>query len=353
MPIYKSKLNSPDFQSGDIKGFADTLSDPNLQYLKQPTELTQYGRAVIVDAEGRVLFSAGDSQAVTYYRSASKPLQALAVLSRKLDLKYGFSGAETAIMAGSHMGEEPHVSAILSALAKASLSEDDMVMAPAYPAYPEAMAETIKRGEGPRKAMHNCSGKHTGLMLLSKESGDKEPYWDIRSNTQREVIECISALTEFPKEKIGIGLDGCGVPVFAVPLYNMALSFRNLACPHFIKSGDDALREAAVRMGKEMNANPFMIRGTGSVCTALNGKPDIVAKSGRFGVYGIGIRSLGIGIAYKFEDGNEEHYAVLIKALLKKIGYQTDGILEDMENLDNGDITNDLGVVAGKTSSSI
>jgi multiple sugar transport system substrate-binding protein len=43
MPIYKSKLNSPDFQSGDIKGFADTLSDPNLQYLKQPTELTQWG----------------------------------------------------------------------------------------------------------------------------------------------------------------------------------------------------------------------------------------------------------------------------------------------------------------------
>jgi L-asparaginase II len=311
------------------------------------------GRAVIVDAGGKILFQAGDSRTLTYYRSASKPLQALAVLRRKLDLQYGFSGAETAIMAGSHMGEDIHVSTILSALAKASLSEEDMVMAPAYPSHPEAMREAVKRGKGPRKAMHNCSGKHTGLMLLSRGLDDTAPYWDIRSNTQREVADCISLLTEFPREKIGIGLDGCGVPVFAAPLYNMALSFRNLACPHLIKSGDDALREAAARMGAAMNANPFMIRGTGSVCTALNSKPDIVAKSGRFGVYGIGIRSLGIGIAYKFEDGNEEHYPILIKALLEKIEYHTDGVLEDMDNLDSGDITNDLGLVAGKVSSPV
>jgi L-asparaginase II len=311
------------------------------------------GRVVIVDAGGKILFQAGDSQALTYYRSASKPLQALAVLRRKLDLQYGFSGAETAIMAGSHMGENVHVSTVLSALAKASLSEGDMIMAPSYPSYPDAMREAVKLGKGPRKAMHNCSGKHTGLMLLSKELEDAEPYWDIRSNTQREVADCISILTEFPKGKIKIGMDGCGVPVFAVPLYNMALSFRNLACPHLIKSGDDTLREAASRMGTAMNANPFMIRGTGSVCTALNSKPDIVAKSGRFGVYGIGIRSLGIGIAYKFEDGNEEHYPVLIKALLEKIKYRTDGILDDMDNLDSGDITNDIGIVVGKASSPV
>jgi L-asparaginase II len=319
----------------------------------QIVENIHNGRAVIVDARGKILFQVGDSRTLTYYRSASKPLQALAILRKKLDLQYGFSSAETAIMAGSHMGENIHVSTILSALTKASLSEDDMIMASAYPSYPEAMREAIKLGKGPRKAMHNCSGKHTGLMLLSKELEDAEPYWDIRSNTQREVADCISILTEFPKEKIGIGLDGCGVPVFAVPLYNMALSFRNLACPHLIKSGDDALREAAARMGTAMNANPFMIRGTGSVCTALNSKPDIVAKSGRFGVYGIGIRSLGIGIAYKFEDGNEEHYPILIKALLQKIEYRTDGILEDLDKLDSGDITNDVGVVAGKVSSPV
>lgn len=43
LPIYNQMLNDPYFQSGYLKGFSDTLQDPNLQYLTQPTELTQWG----------------------------------------------------------------------------------------------------------------------------------------------------------------------------------------------------------------------------------------------------------------------------------------------------------------------
>ncbi len=43
LPIYSSSLNDPFYQDGLMKGFADTLQDPNLQYLTQPTDLTQWG----------------------------------------------------------------------------------------------------------------------------------------------------------------------------------------------------------------------------------------------------------------------------------------------------------------------
>lgn len=43
LPIYNEELKDPYFQSGYLKGFADTLMDPNLEYLTQPTELTQWG----------------------------------------------------------------------------------------------------------------------------------------------------------------------------------------------------------------------------------------------------------------------------------------------------------------------
>lgn len=43
LPIYNSTLKDSFFQEGYLKGFADTLMDPNLKYLTQPTELTQWG----------------------------------------------------------------------------------------------------------------------------------------------------------------------------------------------------------------------------------------------------------------------------------------------------------------------
>lgn len=43
MPLYKSSLNDPFFQEGVMKGYADALLDPNIQYLAQPGELSQWG----------------------------------------------------------------------------------------------------------------------------------------------------------------------------------------------------------------------------------------------------------------------------------------------------------------------
>jgi len=43
LPIYKSGLEDSYFQSGALKGYADQLLDPNIEYFAQPTELTQWG----------------------------------------------------------------------------------------------------------------------------------------------------------------------------------------------------------------------------------------------------------------------------------------------------------------------
>lgn len=52
LPIYNQSLTDPFFQEGYLKGFADTLMDPNLQYLTQPTELTQWGYFISEYATG-------------------------------------------------------------------------------------------------------------------------------------------------------------------------------------------------------------------------------------------------------------------------------------------------------------
>lgn len=40
-------------------------------------DLTHYGYISIVDEKGKVIYSAGDPEAMVFYRSASKPVQAL------------------------------------------------------------------------------------------------------------------------------------------------------------------------------------------------------------------------------------------------------------------------------------
>ncbi len=52
LPIYNQMLGDPYFQEGYLKGFADTLQDPNLQYLTQPTQLTQWGYFISEYASG-------------------------------------------------------------------------------------------------------------------------------------------------------------------------------------------------------------------------------------------------------------------------------------------------------------
>ena len=48
-------------------------------------DLTHYGYISIVDEKGKVIYSAGDPEAMVFYRSASKPVQALPVIAHHLD----------------------------------------------------------------------------------------------------------------------------------------------------------------------------------------------------------------------------------------------------------------------------
>ena len=93
-------------------------------------DLTHYGYISIVDEKGKVIYSAGDPEAMVFYRSASKPVQALPVIAHRLDEKYGFTDEETVLFAGSHLGESFHVNALKSIMKKADLNPEDLIMKP-------------------------------------------------------------------------------------------------------------------------------------------------------------------------------------------------------------------------------
>ncbi|HZW49835.1 MAG TPA: asparaginase [Bacillota bacterium] len=305
------------------------------------------GFIVVVNDQGKVIGSVGDPDQVVFYRSASKPIQALPVLAYGIDRLFGLTPEETTVMAGSHLGEPFHVDAIESILRKIGCKEEDLCMKPTYPAYLPRRNELICAGMPKRKIYHNCSGKHSAALAISRYLGVPiEGYWKPEHPAQQEILRCISYFTEIEKDKIGIGVDGCGVPVFAVPIRNMALGAMKMACPDRIN--DLIWAEAADRMGHNMNRYYRMVTGSNYICSLNNMDDNLVAKGGAEGVYGIGMRKQRLGIAFKCEDGTEICWPLIINEIFRQLGYENEAGRQRMLSLVKPYVINDNDEIVGE-----
>jgi len=315
------------------------------EYRGDTLDLIHYGYIAIVDEKSRLVYGSGDPETVVFYRSASKPIQALPAIRYGLHGEYGLSDEETVIFAGSHAGEPFHISALESIFSKSGLSEDTLVMKPAVPMNVKANEERIAKGIPRRKMYHNCSGKHTALMLLQRKLGGKtEDYWKPDSPAQREVLRTIKTLGETDSVKTGV--DGCGVPVFAVALKNIAASFKNLVRPDGIH--DESLARTVESYIPLIHKYPLMMAGTGRICTLLNQDPNIIAKGGANGVYGFALKKEGLGIAFKILDGAEQPWPLIVIGILSALGCLSSETSQRLEELHPSVIINDNETPVGK-----
>lgn len=305
------------------------------------------GFIAVVNEKREPVGFAGNPHKKVYYRSASKPLQALPILALGIDKEFGFTPEEITIMAGSHMGEPFHVEAIESILNKIGAREDLLCMKPTYPGYLPRRNELICQGMPKRKVYHNCSGKHSAILALSKFLGAPlDNYWLPDHPAQQYILKTISTMSETPQKDIGIGIDGCGVPVFAVPLINIAIGAMKMACPDQIE--DTNLAKAAKTLGHYMNEYHLMVTGTDYICSMVNLDRNLVAKGGAEGVYGIGMREQRLGIAFKCEDGTEITWPILINEIFRQLGYSNEEGRKRMEKLTSPVIINDNGTIVGQ-----
>ena len=311
------------------------------EYRGELLDLIHYGYICIVDENSNVIYHAGDPDAMVFYRSASKPIQALPVIARRLDEKFGITDEESVIFSGSHQGDTFHVEALESIHKKAGLTEDMLVMNPAYPQVKHDPALS------PRRFYHNCSGKHTAAMLLQRElGGEVRDYWKEDSPAQREIKRVVAGMSEFPEERVGVGLDGCGVPVFAVGMKNIAIAFKNLACPD--KIADPELATAAARYAPRIHRYPNMMRGINMLCSDINFDGAIVAKGGANGVYGIGLKDRRMGISIKLLDGCDGMWPVIIHDVLKFLGHENADTYAMLEKKCPHVMINDNGTPCGR-----
>jgi L-asparaginase II len=233
--------------------------------------------AVVVE-EGRITELAGDPGLVTFYRSSSKPLQAL-LLARERD---DVTEVELAIACASHRAEPPQLEAARSLLERAPATEADLELGP-------------QEGRGPSLLSHNCSGKHAGFLAVCRARGWAiEGYRLAAHPLQQLLLGEIAAAADLDEGEVAAGVDGCGVPTFGMSLERMAYTFSRLA-----------RLEGGGRIAAAMTAHPELIgyeRGATDT-DLMRLRPGWIAKAGAEGLI-CAATPEGVGIALKVEDGN-------------------------------------------------
>lgn len=227
-------------------------------------ESVHAGSVAVVDADGRLVASAGDPGFVTFTRSSLKPLQALPFVVAGGPERFGLSGEQVALLCASHSGEARHQAAVAEVLARAGCTVADLRCGSHAPYVYDALGEAPP--PPPYSPLgHNCSGKHAGMLACCVLHGwSRADYLASGHPLQQAIRAAIGRLADVRVDDLVPVVDGCSAPNYALPLSRLALAFARIASGH---PGEDA---AACRtLAGAMVAHPEYVSGTGGGDLAL------------------------------------------------------------------------------------
>jgi L-asparaginase II len=231
----------------------------------------------------------GDPDIATYWRSAAKPFQAMPWVRAGVAARFGWDDRAIAIMCASHVGSDEHAQLVRSLLADLGLTEAD-----------------LQCDEGELGARHNCSGNHTGFLAGCRLHGwDTATYRAPGHPAQQAALAATAEAAGCAVADMALGVDGCGIVVYATPVTSLARAFARLP-------------NLEPRIAAAMRAHPVLIEGVGEPDTVLmQGYPGVISKAGAEGV-GCAALPDGRGVAVKVLDGNDRATAPALGALIAR-----------------------------------
>jgi L-asparaginase II len=269
--------------------------------------------AAVVHADGRLFASSGNPGHVTWWRSAAKPFQAMPLVEDGVAERFGLGESELALACASHSSEAVHLEAVDRFMAKVGVTEADLACGIHPPISPEVAKAVLCGISTMTPKWSNCSGKHTGMLALAKHHGWPLAGYNASGHpVQDRILDVLTQWTDVHRDAIAIAPDGCTAACFAIPLRNMALAYARLG----------ASEEAAPRrLTHAMMKHPFLVAGTGRLCTDLMAAwpGDIIAKVGAEGIYCAALRWLGLGVALKVMDGHGPASAVALVEVIRQV----------------------------------
>lgn len=283
-------------------------------------ESVHHGVAAVADADGRIVFSVGDADFLTFPRSSLKPFQAVALIETGAADALDLTEEHIALACASHRAEDFQVALVRDWLGRLKLDESALVCGPDLPRGAADQAAVLRAGGGPSRVFHNCSAKHCGFLSVAKRLGAPVAgYQDPAHATQRLYLEIFSEFLGRDAATLPRGTDGCSLPAIALSVADMARAAARHAA---IRVAGEPRRAALRRIHAAMRAHPDHLSGrdqaTSKIVRATGGR--VLLKSGAEGFVVGFVPESGLGIAIKIADGATRAKMGVLAAILGRIG---------------------------------
>lgn len=277
------------------------------------------GFIVKISKDGSVQKIGDDKNYPFFLRSCAKPLQASLLIDFGLNDFYNMTSAEIASCCASHTGEEIHTKTIKKFLEKTEFEETSLKCGLHKPLSKIEQNKLLLTGNAETILQNNCSGKHTMMLGICKKMGwDEKTYDEISHPLQIAIKEKINSLCEVKKD-YPITKDGCGVPIFSMPLENMVKGYLNL----FLDSKYSKIKMAFIE-------NPYVIGGEDRLDTAImKTNSDLISKVGAGGLCVVVNLKTQEGLIVKILDCDMKARAIVLIEALRQLNWLEGAMLEN------------------------
>ena len=199
-----------------------------------------------------------------------------------------------------------HTTQVLSLLSRAHVNEDALQCGCSLPIDEEAAKTTA-----PSALCHNCSGKHAAMLLACHLYGwDKARYLDRDHPLQQHILSTLKEQSGYPS--IETAIDGCGAPVFYMPLWAGAKLYQRLVSDSTWKPIVDAMVGYPELVGDPARIDTNLMRIT---------QGQLVAKVGAQGVLLVAHRGEQAGLMIKLWEDNNNIRDRLVVNMLWQLGW--------------------------------
>ncbi|MEC0226908.1 asparaginase [Paenibacillus alba] len=311
------------------------------------TESIHRVHLAVVNAQGTLLHEAGDPQLLTFARSTAKLIQTLPVIESGAADHFGLDEAEIALCCASHNGEAEHVSTAQGILGKLGFYHTHLQCGAHEPFHAPTAQAMRERGEAPTTLHNNCSGKHSGMLTLSAHLGaSPDTYMSLQHPVQQLMLDAVCAMSDVPKSQMQLGIDGCGVPVFGMPIRHLALAFARLGSPEGLS---EVRANACQRIVAAVRKYPQFLAGSDRFDTRLievtGGR--IIGKMGAEGIFALTIPEQSLGFVLKIEDGNQRAMYPAVVEALKQLNLLSESEVHELASYHNPIVHNWQGTEVG------
>lgn len=277
--------------------------------MKNHVKLIEVTRNSLVESEhfGSIVINQdglGKPEELMYPRSSLKLFQAASVLALGVEL----TTEQTAIAAASHSGESFHLDVVTGLLRRYGLSPTDLGCTPRLPLGSEPRTAALQQGIIENSLMSDCSGKHAAFLAACVVNDwPRVGYLDPSHPLQVAIRSNIESWLDISVTVTGV--DGCGAPVVAMSLFDLARGFA-LALHSESELGTVA---------KAMMGHPELVGGSKRLATeVMKCLPGSIAKDGAEGVFVLAHPKTVVAI--KVSDGSIRPHAPIGQRVLKHLG---------------------------------